>query len=199
MSYSPPSRRPRPQRSVGSSGPGGSETRASPSGGVLKELLDRDAPPFTFEDLPRMRSNILALNELGIVAYDLRSDNLSGGRIFDLSQAITAPHLELCFDQERLPKGHVMECCTMDMVSFDDLVAEWNRDNPDRIFWSRFFPSRDYIVRLRRLPSRRHKPFYRMGGTRFTAALYGRPRHSGGKQARSPRRRMGSRKRKLIK
>lgn len=144
----------------------------------MKELCGGDAPPFAFHILPRMREDVPALNSLGIVVWDLREDNYMGGRVIDFSEAITAPHLKLCWDQDLVSQQQVMEWCTRDMLCFYSMVAGWNEDNPDQAFWPCSFPNPDYIRRLRPLPHSRDEAVYYKEGARFTAAAYGRRKHA---------------------
>ncbi|TGJ83885.1 hypothetical protein E0Z10_g4890 [Xylaria hypoxylon] len=67
-----------------------------------------------------MRKNLEEVNKLGIFNMDIRKDNYLGGRLFDFSIAVTAPHLSLW---PRLrSKERIVEDMDDDLKCFDDIV-----------------------------------------------------------------------------
>lgn len=142
-----------------------------PIRGIVKDLVPQDKPPFTFKMLPKMRRDVLALNDLGIVVWDLRADNYADGKVLDFSQACTAPHMQLGWNAGAVPEFVVQQTCNQDMVCFDDMVAVWNQEHPGQVFWSSFFPSRFFGSRLRNSDRYRAGP-HNQEGARFTAAAY---------------------------
>lgn len=68
---------------------------------------------------PKMRENVLKLNELGIYNMDIREDNYRGGRLFDFSLAITSPHISLSLRVRS--KDKIEEDMKCDIEYFNDL------------------------------------------------------------------------------
>lgn len=71
--------------------------------------------PFGRKKFPALRKNIEKLNNLGIYNMDIRKENYLGGRLFDFSIAITAPHLNLWTklrfeDQIQADMNYDLEC-----------------------------------------------------------------------------------------
>ncbi|AEO70537.1 uncharacterized protein THITE_2122138 [Thermothielavioides terrestris NRRL 8126] len=143
-----------------------------PIRGIVKEYIaDDGSGPFTFEMLPRMRQDIIDLNRLGIVVWDVRADNYRAGRIVDFSQAHTAPHMELDWNSTAYARSQVMDCCVRDRACFDDMIEEWNENHPDQKFWRRFMPNLAFGQRLRDM-TRYRESLYRQEGAKFDAAFY---------------------------
>ena len=138
---------------------------------VKKYFANDGSGAFTFEMLPRMRRDILDLNRLGVVVWDVRADNYRGGHLVDFSQAHTVPHIELDWNSTVYDRDQIKECCVRDLALFDDMVEEWNEDHPDRKFWSRFLPSIDFGQRLRNR-QRYRKAAHHQEGVKFVAAFY---------------------------
>jgi hypothetical protein len=149
--------------------------KGRPIRGIVKEYIpNAGTGPFTYEMLPRMRRDIQDLNRLGIVVWDVRTDNYRAGQLVDFSQAHTAPHMELDWNSTIYSHCHIMETCVRDQACFDAVVQEWNYNNPDRKFWRPFMPNLDFGRRLRdktRFAGYRGA-LYRLEGANFSAAFY---------------------------
>ncbi|KAI1123486.1 kinetochore Sim4 complex subunit FTA2-domain-containing protein [Nemania abortiva] len=72
--------------------------------------------------LPAMRSNVKQLNDMGIFNMDIREDNYCGGRLFDFSIAITAPHLSLW--TKLRSEEQILADCQYDLGSFDVMAKK---------------------------------------------------------------------------
>jgi hypothetical protein len=146
--------------------------KSRPIRGIVKEYIPDDGTgPFTFEMLPRMRRDIQDLNQLGVVVWDVRADNYRAGLLVDFSQAHTAPHIELNWNSTIYTREQIMETCVRDLACFDDMVEEWNYNNPDRKFWRRFLPNLGFGRRLR--DKRRYLgDLFEQEGAKFVAAFY---------------------------
>ncbi|CEJ82687.1 hypothetical protein VHEMI02735 [[Torrubiella] hemipterigena] len=114
---------------------------------IVKDLLPIDSPPFSFRDIPAMRRNVLKINNLGIVIYDLRAGNYMNGVLIDLSQANTVPHRDLRIDGK--VNSFTYELCTKDFWSFDRLMDDWNEEHPNQLVWKRFLGISSYRYNLR--------------------------------------------------
>jgi hypothetical protein len=150
-------------------------TKGRPIRGIVKEYIpNAGTEPFTYEMLPRMRRDIQDLNRLGIVVWDVRTDNYRAGRLVDFSQAHTAPHIALDWNSTIYSRCHIMETCVRDQACFDAVVQEWNYNNPDRKFWRPFMPSLDFGRRLRDKTrfSGYRGALYQLEGANISAAFY---------------------------
>lgn len=135
---------------------------------IVKDLLPADSPPFSFSDIPTMRRNVLRINQLGIVIYDLRAGNYMNGILIDLSQANTVPHrdLRLDVDEQHLP----YQLCSKDFAAFDGLVSQWNNEHPNQLIWERFLRTGRFRYNLRE--STMPKLWFKTRYTRLDAAEY---------------------------
>lgn len=138
------------------------ENKGKPLRCILKEYINPDVPPFIYDMIPMMRANIINLNKLGVIAFDLRKGNYMNGKIVDFSQAHTVPHIELDWISSWNPQSRITELCAKDYICFDDMIDEWNEEHPDQFVWKRFIPSRFFGIRLRqtnryRLPGRKER------------------------------------------
>ncbi|KAK0637139.1 kinetochore Sim4 complex subunit FTA2-domain-containing protein [Bombardia bombarda] len=127
-------------------------TKGRPLRAIVKEYIDsNDREPFTPKMFPQMRRDVVALNSLGIVVWDLRADNYCAGRIIDFSQARTVPHMELDFSLKDVYSHWTqVQCCLNDYFAFDEIIDDWNDDHPNRVYYGpRFFPNRRFGFRLR--------------------------------------------------
>ncbi|KAH8198654.1 hypothetical protein TruAng_007195 [Truncatella angustata] len=70
----------------------GDEDEEQPLRAIVKGYI-RYKTPFNRKPFAVMRKKIEELNDLGIYNMDIRKENYLGGRLFDFSIAITAPHL----------------------------------------------------------------------------------------------------------
>ncbi len=146
--------------------------RGRPIRAIVKEYIANDGSgAFTFEMIPQMRQDIQDLNRLGIVAWDVRDDNYRAGRLVDFSQARTVPHMELDWNSTAYHPDQVKQCCVQDLAYFDDMIAGWNEDHPDRIYWRCFLPSITFGRRLRNA-KRYCTDAFNQEGARFVAASY---------------------------
>ncbi|KAM4058911.1 kinetochore sim4 complex subunit FTA2 domain-containing protein [Hirsutella rhossiliensis] len=147
-------------------------TKGRPIRGIVKEYIPGCDVPFVFNDLPRMKRDIKALNRrLGIVNWDVREDNYRGGLLIDFSQAHTAPHMQLDFTSKLFTSASVMECCVRDQACFDNMVERWNESHPQRKFWHFFLPNAQFGINLRD-KSRYRLSFYKQEGASLVAAFY---------------------------
>ena len=86
--------------------------RGRPIRAIVKEYFANDGSgAFTFEMLPQMRRDILDLNRLGVVVWDVRADNYRAGQLVDFSQAHTVPHIELDWNSTVYDRDQIRECC----------------------------------------------------------------------------------------
>lgn len=138
---------------------------------IVKELVPRDTKHFAFEMIPQMREDLIALNALGIVNWDVREDNYLRGRLVDFSQACVKPHMDLEWDSKIIGSAEVKWCCARDRACFDAMIMGWNEDHPDQVYWRPFMPNLGFGRRLRE-HSRYYNSPYDREGARFDAAFY---------------------------
>ncbi|ETS85071.1 hypothetical protein PFICI_03096 [Pestalotiopsis fici W106-1] len=93
---------------------------------IVKAYI-RFRTPFARRKFPLMREKIKELNALGIYNMDIREDNYLGGRLFDFSIAITAPHLSL-WTKLRF-EDQILADINYDLECFDYMVGEKEKEN----------------------------------------------------------------------
>ncbi|KAK1834584.1 kinetochore Sim4 complex subunit FTA2-domain-containing protein [Podospora conica] len=113
----------------------GRDGRKPPIRGIVKEFCPQTEP----ENLDRATAekvlgDIGRLQQLGIISLDIAARQLVGGKLCDLSKAITVPHFvttpelnpyltrSMCESLERETFGLAID----DYLAFDDMVYEWN-------------------------------------------------------------------------
>ncbi len=140
---------------------------------IVKELLPEaiKMPAFTFESLPQMRKDLQDLHAYGVVVWDLHSGNYLDRRIVDFSQAKTVPHFELSWNANLFSRKWAIDCCARDYAGFDGVIAEWNEDHPQQIFWDVFLPNTAFGSRLRN-QSRYEEDLANNEGVRLDAIFY---------------------------
>lgn len=79
-----------------------------------------------------MRRDLLALHDVGIVVWDLRTDNYLDSRVADFSQARVVPHNELDIKDQ----FHSRQACWSDIIGFDGIAYDIDPRHP-----CLFFPS----------------------------------------------------------
>ncbi|KAK8078432.1 hypothetical protein PG996_004602 [Apiospora saccharicola] len=80
--------------------------------------------------LSAMRSNLKQLNELGVYNMDIREDNYRGGRLFDFSLAITAPHISLSL--KLWSKRQIEEDIRYDLECFERFEKKENEEQMEK-------------------------------------------------------------------
>lgn len=105
---------------------------------IVKEYFPPEIAPFTLADMPRMKSDIIELNKLGIINPDIREPNYRRGHLLDFSVAMVTPHKHLDWHSKIYLHRDVKELCVVDRVYFDILICDWNLRNPDQ--YEPFFP-----------------------------------------------------------
>jgi hypothetical protein len=118
---------------------------------IAKELIvaDPSTPAFRYEMLPQIRKDLQELHARGIIVWNLRSDNFMNGKVVDLSQAKTVPHLELSWDDNPMSRDWAIDSCAGDYNGFDAMIYEWNDAHPEQVYWDVFLPNPEFGWRLR--------------------------------------------------
>lgn len=99
----------------------GEEDRKQPLRAIVKAYITYKTP-FNRKSFAAMRRNIKELNDLGIYNMDIRKENYLGGRLFDFSIAITAPHLSLWSKLRLLDQ--IYTDMNSDLKCLDELAVE---------------------------------------------------------------------------
>ncbi|KAI0408491.1 kinetochore Sim4 complex subunit FTA2-domain-containing protein [Xylaria palmicola] len=74
----------------------------------------------------KMRENLVELNKMGIYNMDIRKENYLGGRLFDFSTAMTAPHLSFWIELRDL--WQIKEDMDYDRWCFDFMIETANAE-----------------------------------------------------------------------
>jgi hypothetical protein len=89
---------------------------------IVKDRIYHNKSPFGKTSPSTMRSRLKQLNRLGIYNMDIREGNYLGGRLFDFSLAVTAPHLSL--SRRIRDKSEILRDMRYDIRVFDDLMED---------------------------------------------------------------------------
>lgn len=167
----------------------GKADKCGPIRAIVKELVRSDQPSFSPRMIPRMMRDLKSINSLGIQVWDVKEDMYLGGRLLDLSQARTVPHIELDLQSGIWDRDDILLRGTVDYDRFDAYVIDsWNREHSKQI-WQRFAPNRRYRTRLRNTQRRSLDP-----KTIPVAALYDWKRGPGRPSLSESKARMSRRK-----
>ncbi len=115
---------------------------------IVKTYID-SSTPFTGSMVRPMIRNLKKIHRLGITVRDIKEDAYLDGILVDMSKAWTVPHP--CYDLERglfrptLARNET-EC---DLDAFQDIIDDWNRENPDDHITARAWVDVDRVVSLR--------------------------------------------------
>lgn len=101
-----------------------------PRRAMIKDFIDFDQP-FSPKDAPRMIRDLNQLHRCGIVVHDVKEDAYLGGKLADLSKAITVPHMmfstPLGTDLDYLARYEVHS----DLSLLGGMFSDWNEDHED--------------------------------------------------------------------
>ncbi|KAI3394429.1 hypothetical protein diail_2679 [Diaporthe ilicicola] len=108
--------------------PSDSDYDQGPRRALIKEYIESDRT-FGPKDAPRMIKDLNHLHRCGIVVHDLKEDAYLGGKLVDLSKAITVPHM--IFDT---PLGKDLDYFARYEVQSDlsflaGMFEDWNEDH----------------------------------------------------------------------
>lgn len=119
----------------------GRDGRKPPLRGIVKEFC----PPTNGADLQQeeakeMLRNIGRLQQLGIISLDVALRQMTGGRYYDFSKAITVPHYmttpelspHIGPDMHNAMKLQAFILSIDDYLAFDEMLIEWNRNESRR-------------------------------------------------------------------
>lgn len=117
---------------------------------ILKSYID-SAINFLPHMIRRMAKNIISYHNVGIYLQDIYKENYLDGILFDLSRAVTVPHPDLTpvVVKQLFDIGLSTETPNTDYQYFDNMIDDWNHENPDKFIWFRFLPNLNYVNRFR--------------------------------------------------
>ncbi|KAH8895792.1 hypothetical protein GQ53DRAFT_803998 [Thozetella sp. PMI_491] len=118
---------------------------------IVKDYIP-DSTPFDRGMIKDMMRRLKALNYYGISVSDIHRLQYRSGVLVDFSRARTSPHIELTLNGEWWPVSHVKCAATDDYVRFDDMIDEYNSENPQHPIMDRFLHNPKFTGRLRRAP-----------------------------------------------
>lgn len=114
--------------------------RDPPIRGIVKEFgrCDQD---LTTPLAKKLLQDVIKLQQLGIINIDVAHRQIISGKFTDFSTTITVPHFltnpsmnpHLNSDQVSAMEFEAFQLSSMDYWSFDEMVQEWNEDNPSKI------------------------------------------------------------------
>ena len=125
------------------------EKKQTPIRAIVKEFIDSGE---TLEPrmVPKMMKDLVAINRLGILVWDVREGNYLQGRLVDFSQARTVPHYQLTIGPANYQLKSLDTDAYHDFSEFDTWVIDaWNLEHKVWI-WDRFYPNGRYLRHLRK-------------------------------------------------
>ena len=124
------------------------EKEQTPIRAIVKEYID-SGETLAPRMVPKMMKDLVTINRLGILVWDVREGNYRQGRLIDFSQARTVPHYELTVGPANYQLKSLDDDAYHDFGQFDAHVIDaWNSQHKAQI-WDRFYPNWDYLENLR--------------------------------------------------
>lgn len=113
--------------------------KREPFRAIVKELV-REDEPLTQRAVKKMLKDLKKMRDLGVYPLDVRARNYKGGRLLDMSVAMTEPHY--LFNIR--PRWQIRSMKREDLLMFDKMISDEGIST-----WVRALPKREMCEKLR--------------------------------------------------